>query len=188
MKLRLVSIVLVGLLAVSCGSSSVYQLPDAQQKGLTYQTYQESPDEVFDAVSEVLKTVNDKRLMQKNWEIKSSDKNAGSIETEWKKIGGSGSDDSDSNNEGSGETAGQPEMDGTGSVSGGRVLGSGSNERFKLNVEITEQGSGSKVSLQLQKQVKMSEWRTFDVTQKTARNHLQPLLNQLDGNLSPQDS
>lgn len=165
MKLRLVSIVLVGFLVIGCGSSgSVYQLPEAQQQGLTYQTYQESTDEAFDAVSQVLENYNSKMLMEDGWEIESSDQEAGTIETGWRETGSSGS------------------------VSGGATMGSDSDERYKLNVNITEQGSGSKVSLQLQKQVMMSQWRTFDVTQETAKNHLQPLLNQLDGNLSPQGS
>ncbi len=164
MKLRLVSIVLVGFLVIGCGSSgSVYQLPEAEQQGLTYQTYQESTDEAFDAVSQVLENYNSKMLMEDGWEIESSDQEAGTIETGWREAGSSGS------------------------VSGGTTMGSDSDERYKLNVNITEQGSGSKVSLQLQKQVMMSGWRTFDVTQETAKNHLQPLLNQLDGDLSPQD-
>lgn len=165
MKLRKLSVVLVGFLVIGCGSSgSVYQLPEAEQQGLTYQTYQESTDEAFDAVSQVLENYNSKMLMEDGWEIESSDQEAGTIETGWREAGSSGS------------------------VSGGTTMGSDSDERYKLNVNITEQGSGSKVSLQLQKQVMMSGWRTFNVTQETAKNHLQPLLNQLDGNLSPQDS
>lgn len=165
MKLKKLLVVFVGFLVIGCGSSgSVYQLPDAQQKGLTYQTYQESTGKAFDAATQVVEDYNSKMLMQDGWEIESSDKQAGTIETGWREAGSSGS------------------------VSGGSTMGSDSDERYKLNVEITEQGSGSKVSLQLQKQVMMSQWRTFDVTQETAKNHLQPLLNELDESLSPQGS
>lgn len=163
MKVRVTSVLLIGLFLIGCGSSqSVYQLPDSQQKGLTYQTYQEAPSEAFDAVSEVLENYNSDMLMQDGWEITSSDKQAGTIQTGWREAGGSKS------------------------VSGGKTMGSDSDERYKLNVKITETGSGSKVSMELTKQVRMQNWQTFKVKKKTAQNHLQPLIKELNNELTMQ--
>ncbi|WP_440999634.1 hypothetical protein [Fodinibius sp. SL11] len=156
MKMKITSILIVGLLMISCGSSSVYQLPDAQQKGLTYQTYQESPDEVFGTVNEVLESNAFDILMDQAWEIESSDEQAHTLETGWRETGGSGS------------------------VSGGRVAGSSSDERMRMKVNISDEGSGSKVSIRLQKQVKMSEWRTFDVKKKAVQDYIQPVFTELE--------
>lgn len=153
--IRVMSVFFVSLLFISCGSSSVYQLPEQQQKGLTYQTYQQSPDKTFGVVTQVLQNHGSDLLMDEGWEIESSNEQAGTIETSWRTAGGSES------------------------VSGGRTMGSSSDERYKIDVEITEEDSGSRVSFRLHKQVKMSEWRTFDVKQETAQDHLQPLFNKL---------
>ncbi|NGP88353.1 hypothetical protein [Fodinibius halophilus] len=163
MKSLITSMLIAVFLTVGCASSgSVYQLPDNQRKGLTFQTYQEAPKEAFDTVEEVVQSYKSDMFMEEGWEIESSDKLAGTLKTNWRKAGSSGS------------------------VSGGNTMGSDSDERYKLNVRITEVGSGSKVSLQLIKQVKMSQWRTFDVKQETAQNHLQPLLKELDKSLTVQ--
>lgn len=157
MKVRISSFIIVLFLVVGCGSSgSVYQLPESQQQGLTYKTYQESPAEAFDAVEAAVKTHKSDMLMEEGWEVTSSNADEGTIETNWRQAGGDAS------------------------VSGGRTMGSSSDERYKLNVEISEAGSGSKVMLKLQKQVQMSQWRTFTVKKKTARNHLQPLFEKIE--------
>jgi len=156
MKRRISSLLIVLFLVAGCGSSgSVYQLPESQQQGLTYQTYQESPTKAFEAVETAVLNYKSKMLMEEGWEITSSNAQSGTIETNWRQAGGDAS------------------------VSGGGSMGGSSDERYKLNVEISEAGSGSKVMLKLKKQVKMSQWRTFDVKKKTARSHLQPLFEKI---------
>lgn len=156
MKITMTSILLMGLVMLGCGSSSVYQLPEAQQKGLTYQTYQQSPDEVFDTVNNVLESNAFDILMDQAWEVELSDEENLLLETSWRETSGSGS------------------------VSGGRVAGSGSDERFRMKVNVSDAGSGAKVSVRLQKQVKMSEWRTFTVKKKAAQDYIQPVFNKLE--------
>jgi hypothetical protein len=156
MKIKITSVLIVGLLMLGCGSSSVYQLPEAQQKGLTYQTYQQSPDKVFDTVNEVLESNAFDILMDQAWEIESMDEQSRTLETGWRETGGSGS------------------------VSGGRVAGSDSDERYRMKVNVSDTDSGSKVSVRLQKQVKMSEWRTFDVKKKAAQDFIQPVFDKLE--------
>lgn len=156
MKIQITSILVVCLFMLSCGSSSVYQLPEAQQKGLTYQTYQKSADEVFDTVNEVLKSNPFDILMDQAWDIESTDGQSRTLETGWRETSNSGS------------------------VSGGCVAGYGSDERYRMKVHVNETGSGSKISIQLQKQVKMSEWRTFDVKKKEVQDYIQPVFNELE--------
>lgn len=156
MKTRITGIILVGLLLLGCGSSSVYQMPEAQQKGITYQTYQQSPDQTYSTLNGVLKSNPFDILMDQAWEIKSSDEQGMTIETEWRDGGGSQS------------------------VSGGKVAGSSSDERYRLKAKVTDSGSGSKVSIELQKQVKMSEWRAFEVKKQTAQNYIQPIFDKLE--------
>lgn len=163
MRVHIVSILLMGLFVIGCGSSgSVYQLPEAQQKGLTYQTYQESPDEAFDVVSKAVKNYKSKMLMEEGWEITSSDASTHTLQTNWREAGSSAS------------------------ATGGRVMGSDTDERYRLKAKVTKEGSGSKVLFKLQKQVRMSQWRTFNVKKKTAKNHLGPLLSKLDERLTKQ--
>jgi len=157
MRVRIASILLLGLFVMGCGSSgSVYQLPEAQQKGLTYQTYQELPDEAFDAVTKAVKNYNSKMLMEEGWEITSYDANTHTLQTNWREAGSSSS------------------------ATGGRVMGSDTDERYRLKAKVTDEDSGSRVLFKLQKQVRMSEWQTFDVKKKTAKNHLGPLFKQLE--------
>ncbi|WP_138430596.1 outer membrane protein assembly factor BamC [Fodinibius saliphilus] len=163
MKSIIINLLIAVFLMVSCaGSGSVYQLPDNQQKGLTFQTYQESPEQAFDVVKEEVKNYKSKMLIQDGWEITSSNKKAGTIKTDWRQAGSSAS------------------------VSGGRTMGSDSDERYKLSVRVIEVDSGSKVSIQLIKQVKMSQWRTFDVKKKTAQKHIQPILKNIESKLTVQ--
>lgn len=164
--MRLVSLLFLGFFFLSCGSSSVYQMTDEEQKGLTYKLYQEAPSETFDQTLEVLRNYNSDLFRDQGWQVASSDLQEGRIETSWKETEES-------------LDAGQME---------------GSNERYRIIAEISESGSGSRIFFQLEKQVRFSQdseqrrqWQMYQVSTRDARTVLEPIFTELeDIGLTPQ--
>lgn len=147
----------------ACGSSSVYMLSESEQQGITYQVYQEDPEATYDTAVEIFDQFQLPINLDQGWEIENRNAQNLTLETNWREAGSSSS------------------------VSGGTDIGSESNERYKLSVEVEEAENGSKVMLDLTKQVKMtgnpnqdSEWRIFDVDQPTADEYLVPILEELE--------
>ena len=147
----------------ACGSSSVYMLSESEQQGITYQMYQEDPQTTYDTAVEIFDQFQLPINLDQGWEIENRDADNFTLETNWRKPGS------------------------LSSVSGGTNIGSESDERYKLAVEVQEAENGSKVMLDLTKQVKMtgnpnqeSPWRTFDVNQQTADEYLVPVLEEFE--------
>ncbi len=166
MRVRITTIILAGLLIAGCGG----MMDMSGQSGSKFhveETYDESPEKVFDTMETIIQQDQAERFMA--WKIASADESAGTIETEWKPTGGSGS------------------------VSGGRTLGgdSSTDDRVRINIEVAEDSLGTKLSMQLQNQHKFtgnpnspSEWREMDVDQEDIDEYLIPLKEQVDNILN----
>jgi hypothetical protein len=167
---RLLTLFFAAFVLMNCGTSSVYQMSDEEQHGLTYQLYQEDPSQAFEETMGVLRNHVVDRLTGKAWQIVSSNVEEGRIETNWR------------------------ERD-TPDAGGIQSMGGGSNERYRIIAEISESNSGSRVFFQLEKQVRFSEdpesigqWQMYEVTVQDTRSLLNPVFEELEeGGLTPQD-
>lgn len=165
--IRLLSLFLVSFLLINCGSSSVYQMPDEEQRGVTYQLYQEATSEAYGNTVQALRNHEANMLVDEEWQIVSSNSEEGRIETNWRETRETG--------------VGQP-MDG------------GSNERYRIIAEISGNDSGSQVFFQLEKQIQftgdsetMGQWQMYEVSLREANNLLKPLFEELErAGLTPQ--
>lgn len=168
--MRFLSLLILIFAMLSCTSSSVYEMSEEQQEGLTFKLYEEQPADVFRTVNQVLENYESDLLEDEGWQIVSSNEEEGNLETNWRAKSNTGSGDAG-------------------------VIGSGTEERFKINVDITERDSGSLVYLQLERQMKMTgdpetegQWQLIDVNRQAAKNHLQPIFEELENRgLTPQD-
>ncbi len=166
MKIRFVSVLLISFFIIGCGSSqSVYQLPDSQQKGLTYQTYQESAQEAFEAVDNVFEN-QATGLRIGGWEVATSDRQRKMVETEWRVTGRS-------------QDAHEEEFQ--------------DDERIKIVANVAEEGEGTRITFRLKKQKMIvgrpdgeDPWREWTVKKTDATTYIQPLLEELNKELSMQ--
>lgn len=166
--IRLFYLLILGVIVISCGSSSVYEMPDEEQRGITYQLYQDQTSEVYENTIQALRNHDVDVLVNEEWQIVSSSMEEGRIETNWRETNDAG--------------VGQP-MDG------------GSNERYRIIAEISENNSGSQVFFQLEKQIQftgdsetMGQWQMYEVTSAEANNLLNSLFDSLEeAGLTPQD-
>lgn len=157
--IRFLSHLFVAFVLISCGTSSVYQMSDEEQKGITYHLYQENPSQVFEETMVALRNHDTDRLDGEEWQIVSSSAKEGRIETSWREI----------------NVRGMQSRDGD------------SNERYRVIADISESNSGSRVFFQLEKQGQFSEdpesvgqWQMYEVTVQEARNLLRPLFEELE--------
>lgn len=165
--MRFLILLTVTFLFMNCGTSSVYQMSDEEQQGITYKLYQESPSQVFDETMVALRNHEAGRLDGEEWQIVSSNAEEGRIETNWRED----------------------------VAFGVQSRGGGSNERYRIIAEISESNSGSRVFFQLEKQVQFSEdpesvgqWQVYEVTVQDTRRLLDPLFEKLEaGGLTPQN-
>lgn len=158
--IRLLSLFLISFLLMDCGSSSVYKMSDEDQEGITYQLYQEETSQAFEQAMNVLANDDASMLVDEEWQIESSSMEEGRIVTNWR----------ETNNPGVGQSA-----DG------------GSNERYRITAEISENDSGSRVYFQLEKQVQftgdeenMGQWQMYEVSAREAKELLNPLFEGLE--------
>ena len=164
MKLRITCVLMAGLFLAACGSSqSVYQLPESQQKGLTYQTYQASADEAFEAVDNMFENQLG-GLLGGGWDVATADRQRQMVETEWRVVGRS-------------QDAHEEEFQ--------------EDERVKIVASITEESSGSRITFRLKKQKIVvgrpdgeDPWRDWTVKKSDAKTYVQPLLKELDEELN----
>lgn len=162
MKPQIIAIILSGILFTGCAG----MMNMSGQAGSDYhveETYDHPEEKVFETVEQLIEEDKENRFLA--WKIATANESNGTIETEWKTTGGSGS------------------------VSGGRTLDEDSNadDRVKINIEVAEDSLGTKVSMQLQNQHKFtgnpnasSEWREMDVDQEDIDEYLMPLKEEID--------
>lgn len=160
MLTRILSLCTLVLFVLGCSSTqSVYDLSEQQQRGITYQTYQQSSDKAFEAVDDVFAN-QPPGLLGGGWEVANSDSRRKTVETEWRVTGRS-------------QDAHEEKIE--------------DDERIKVIAKVTEEGNGSRVTFRLKKQRIVvgrpngeDPWRDWTVKKKEAKKYLQPFFDSLN--------